>query len=360
MIVDSLLSRRLFPLCRNNICQESNGSPNNTDEMIWERIAGESMRVSYVDESGEVKSGDTLDGVTPGECRVLWVDLEDPQKGELEEITDHLGLHPVTFRSYEQENAVPTVQEYQDYLKINWDFIDKSDSEDDIEIKPIVILLGDCYLVTVHQTHLEEIDKIFDMWVNEPETYHQDSASLLYDVLEMAVEDYYPIAEELSEEIDECIDRLMDSSSRKDLQSIMSIKHKNMAMRRTMIAHRDVMMQLSRRDMPHIPQHLYEYLIHVYDHMIKVGVEVENNGDLISSALDIYLSSVSNKLNITMKRLTTIATIFMPLTFIVGLYGMNFKYMPEFNWHYGYLFAWGTIIVTTIIMVIIAKKFEWF
>ncbi|MBN1288604.1 MAG: magnesium/cobalt transporter CorA [Actinobacteria bacterium] len=318
------------------------------------------MKVLFSDGSGAVNIEEKLDDVDLKKCKVFWVDLLNPDKEELGTVTDFLGLHPITFKSYEEKKTIPSVQQFQEYLKINWDFIDGSGSDEELNVNPIILLLGDNYLVTVHERTMPEIDEVVNRWIDEPSVYHQSSAPLLYDILDTAVDGYFPIVEDLSDRIDRCIDRLMTSSSQEDLQTIMSIKHENMTMRRTLMAHRDVMMQLSRRDMPHIPRELYEYLVHVYDHLVRVGMEVENNSDLVSSTLDIYLSSVSNRLNITMKRLTTIATIFMPLTFIVGLYGMNFKYMPEFNWHYGYAFAWGTIIVTTVVMIILARKYDWF
>ncbi|MBN2167735.1 MAG: magnesium/cobalt transporter CorA [Actinobacteria bacterium] len=318
------------------------------------------MRIVFSDSSGTVVRKESLDEIDKQDYKVLWIDLENPGKEDLEKVSEHLELHPITFESYEENKLIPSVQQFQEYLKINWDFIDESDPGEGIEINPIILLLGDNYLVTVHEGTLHEIDEVIERWTDEPSVYHQSSAPLLYDILDTAVDGYFPIVEDLSDRIDQCIDKLMTSSTQQDLQTIMSIKHENMTMRRTLMAHRDIMMQLSRRDMPHIPRELYEYLVHVYDHLVRVGMEVENNSDLVSSTLDIYLSSVSNRLNVTMKRLTTIATIFMPLTFIVGLYGMNFKYMPEFNWHYGYAFAWGTIIVSTIIMIILAKKYDWF
>jgi magnesium transporter len=132
-----------------------------------------------------------------------------------------------------------------------------------------------------------------------------------------------------------------------------------MSVRRLAASHRDVVMKLSRRDTPFIPDDLVVYLLDVYDHLTRISSDVDNNSDLISSALDIHLNEVSNRMNVTMKRLTAVATIFMPLTFIVGLYGMNFR-VPEYRWFYGYLYVWILMIVVSVVMIIIAKKSDWF
>jgi magnesium transporter len=205
-----------------------------------------------------------------------------------------------------------------------------------------------------------ELDRVLENLEKEPSLYKEHPAPVIYSILDTAVDEYFPLVEDMTEKIDTYMENLLVDQGVGDLKTILAIKHRNMAARRMIAAHRDVVMQLARRDIPFIPEDLSVYIIDVYDHLVRIGAEVENNSDLISSSLDIHLNAVSNRLNVTMKRLTTIATIFMPLTFLVGLYGMNFRHMPELTWRYGYLLAWIALIIITIVMIIIAKVKDWF
>jgi magnesium transporter len=122
---------------------------------------------------------------------------------------------------------------------------------------------------------------------------------------------------------------------------------------------REVISGLERGDTPLIQDPTRLYLRDVYDHTIQVIDTIETYRDMVSGMLDIYLSSVSNRLNSVMKVLTIIATIFMPLTFIAGVYGMNFKYMPELEWRYGYFLIWGIMIIIGVVMVMFFQKKKW-
>ena len=126
-------------------------------------------------------------------------------------------------------------------------------------------------------------------------------------------------------------------------------------MRRAVATNRDVLSKLMRRGdvEAFIPADVSRDLNYVYDHLVTVYSEAESNSELITDSLDIHL-------NVTMKRLTTIATIFMPLTFLVGLYGMNFRHMPELTWRYGYLMAWIALVVIAVVMIVVARKKDWF
>jgi magnesium transporter len=128
-------------------------------------------------------------------------------------------------------------------------------------------------------------------------------------------------------------------------------------MRRLVAAQRDVILKLERRDMPFIPQDLQVYIMDVYDLLVRATTEIDSNADQITSSMDIDLNMISNRLNVIMKKLTIVATIFLPLTFLVGLYGMNFKHMPELSWRYGYLAAWIAMFVIGVATYFFAKRF---
>jgi magnesium transporter len=170
------------------------------------------------------------------------------------------------------------------------------------------------------------------------------------------------LSTEVTREIDSYLDNVMDGGrktvdrgkkERYDVDEIKRLKRRNVEIRKLVAAHRNVLLRLTRRGARFVSEDLARDLMDVVEQFWRIDDEVQNNSDLITAALDIQL-------NVTMKRLTTIATIFMPLTFLVGLYGMNFRNMPELTWRFGYLFAWTTIIVVAGAMIIIARKKGWF
>ncbi len=317
------------------------------------------MGIMVIDNEGRPGPCASLDECKAGEYKLLWMDLEGPSSRELEDARTEFGLHPVVFSQFEAAPPVPKMQEFDGYLYIVWGFLrDRPDGER-LEVEGLHVVLGRDYLLTAHRGGLEELGRLPERIRSNPARYDHP-AGLLYGILEPAVDAYFPMVDALTERIDEYAEELVSDDNVGDLSVILDLKHHNMAYRRAVYAHRDVLIKLSRRDIDLIPDRWDVYLIDIYDRMAKVAAEVEYNSEQISSALDIHMSAVSNRLNKTMKRLTAVATFFMPATFLVGLYGMNFQSMPEFAWRYGYIFFWAVLVVATAAMIWIGKKEDWF
>jgi magnesium transporter len=317
------------------------------------------MRILVVDNDGKAVLRASLDECKPGEHKLLWVDLEGPPSQEIAQMRDRFRLHPVVFAQLGATIPVPKMQEFDDYLYIVWDFLRDRPETEHLEVEGLYLVLGRDYLVTAHRDGLEELDQLLERVRANPGKYDHPAA-LLYNILEPAVDEYFPRVDALTERIDEYTEELVSDTNVGDLSVILDLKHHNMAYRRAVYAHRDLLVKLSRRDIDLIPDQWDVYLIDIYDRMAKVAAEVEYNAEQVASALDIHMSAVSNRLNKTMKRLTAVATFFMPATFLVGLYGMNFESMPEFAWRYGYIFFWVVLLVATAVMVYIGKRQDWF
>ena len=316
-------------------------------------------RVFIQDDSNQVKQQDSLDGVTLADTKLLVVDMQDPGPDEVAAVGKYFWLHPVALSEYEKKASTPNLQEFPDHLFMTWDFLHDNPKTERFEVSTLIIFLGANYLVTMHAKQLYELDEVLDKLASNPALYRGNPGPILYAMIDNAVDEYFPIVENLTNKIDKFMENLLIEQKQGDLKVILNLKHRNMSVRRLAASHRDVVMKLSRRDTPFIPDDLVVYLLDVYDHLTRISSDVDNNSDLISSALDIHLNEVSNRMNVTMKRLTAVATIFMPLTFIVGLYGMNFR-VPEYRWFYGYLYVWILMIVVSVVMIIIAKKSDWF
>lgn len=182
---------------------------------------------------------------------------------------------------------------------------------------------------------------------------------LAYALMDMIVDNYFTILEKIGEDIEDLEDELVVNPTTKTLQKIHKLKGDMIILRRAVWPLREVINSLGRVDPPLINESTKIYLRDVYDHTIQIIDTVETYRDMLSGMLDIYLSSISNRMNEIMKVLTIIATIFIPLTFITGVYGMNFKYMPELYWPWAYPAVWIIMIVTAIAMLIYFRRKRW-
>lgn len=322
----------------------------------WE---GGSLQVYLEDGSGKSRQADSLEGIKLADCRLLWVDATAVSDQQATAIANFFNIHPLAMQQCAKSTSLPKVQEFSDHLFIIWKFVRDKPRSEAIETENICLFLGSNFLVTLHQEELEEVKAVDDKLTADPAVYRGQPSTLLYAILDSAVDEYFPIVEELTQKIDAYMEKVVTGNNVGDLQTILTLKHRNMAMRRLVASHSEALMKLARRDVPFIPDDMAVYLLDVYDHLVRIFSEVDNNSDLITSSLDIHLNQVSNRLNVTMKRLAGIAMIFMPLTFLVGIWGMNLR-MPETSWHYGYLFAWLLFLVIAGVMVITGIRKDWF
>ena len=318
------------------------------------------VRVYIKSKDGKVEERESLEGLQCGEWSTLWIDLEGKEDGQLTAACDLLSLHPLSVENCRSHSEVPKVQAFPNHLFIAWSFIKQKKDSGSLVPNNVCMFLGDTWLITDHAKHIAELDDIMDRIKTEHEFYAAGPSAIVYSILDTAVDEYFPLVENLTEKIDGYVDDIVEDKNIGDVKLILAYKQTNMALRRVILSHRDVVLKLTRRDMAFIPAEVQLYILDVYDHLARQSIDVEANTDLISSSLDIHLNAVNNRLNVTMKRLTAIATIFMPLTFLTGLYGMNFRHMPELSWRYGYLAAWGVLLLIAVVMIVILKKKHWF
>ncbi|HEO63988.1 MAG TPA: magnesium/cobalt transporter CorA, partial [Candidatus Omnitrophica bacterium] len=182
---------------------------------------------------------------------------------------------------------------------------------------------------------------------------------LVYSLLDAVVDSYFAILEKLGEKIEGLEEELVKDPSSKTLQSIHNLKRDTIYLRRSVWPLREVINGILRSESGIVKESSYIFLRDLYDHTIQIIDTVETLRDMVSGMLDIYLSSISNKMNEVMKVLTIIATIFIPLTFIAGVYGMNFHNMPELNWRYGYPVALSAMAAVVVIMITYFKRKRW-
>jgi len=183
---------------------------------------------------------------------------------------------------------------------------------------------------------------------------------LCHAILDVLVDDYMPLLDKMDEEIEWLEDTVLSKPDPSTLERILNLKHSLMALRRIISPQREIMNRLSRDDYPQIDRQSKIYFRDIYDHLVRIQDLTETIRDIVSGALDIYLNSTSLRLNNIMKALTIVSTIFLPLSFVAGVYGMNFQYMPEIYWQYGYLFVWIIFVVIFIGLLVTFKRRGWF
>jgi magnesium transporter len=188
----------------------------------------------------------------------------------------------------------------------------------------------------------------------------QKADFLAYSLMDVIVDNYFLVLEKVADSIELMEEELMRSPTPRTLAEIYRLKRELLFLHKAIWPLREVINSMIRRDSPLVKEPTVIYLRDLYDHTIQVIETVETLRDMLSGMLDIYLSSVSNRMNAVMKVLTIIATIFMPLTFIVGIYGMNFKHMPELESQWGYPAVWLLMVGVTVGMLLFFRRKRWF
>ncbi len=221
--------------------------------------------------------------------------------------------------------------------------------------------LGDNYLVTSFMApSLSPVDVVWKRCDRDERLVSHGSDFLLHAILDVLVDEYMPVLDQMDEEIEILEDQVIEKPQAPVLERILDLKHRIMNLRRIVSPQREVMNRLSRDDFPQIDQQSRIYYRDIYDHLVRIQDLSESIRDIISGSMDIYLSATSNRLNEVMKALTIVSTIFLPMSFVAGVYGMNFHYFPEITWKYGYAYVWAIFIIIPVGMLIFFKRRGWF
>jgi magnesium transporter len=291
---------------------------------------------------------------------VTWINVEGVHDtGILQKLGDCYGFHPLVLEDILNTDQRPKMEDYTGYLFIVLKRLSSDGSADGIASEQISFILGPSYVLSFQEgmagdafgATRERIRK------NGTKLRKMGADYLVYTLMDAVVDNYFSVLEAMGEKVEVLEEKLLSVPTAETLREIQYMKRELIFLRKSVWPLREVVGSMTRGDSPLIGDATRIYLRDVYDHTIHVIDTIETFRDMISGMIDIYLSSVSNRMNSVMKVLTVIATIFMPLTFIAGVYGMNFRYMPELGWHYAYLCFWlGNIVVAGAMLVFFRKK----
>ncbi len=268
---------------------------------------------------------------------VTWINVAGMHDvARLERLGKTLGLHPLVIEDIFSTDQRPKTENYGEYLYIVLKALGNGGGEE-IATEQISLILGRNFVVSFLESDSGLFNGVKDRLLKNPAHYVKSGADYLaYALMDTVVDNYFVIFERLGDRIEALQEALIARPEPENLRSLNALKREILYLRKSVWPLREVVSALQRGDSPLVQKGTGLYLRDLYDHTIHVIDTIETYRDMLSGMMDIYLSSLSIRLNEVMKVLTIIATIFMPLSFIVGIYGMNFRYMPELGWRWGY------------------------
>jgi magnesium transporter len=303
------------------------------------------------------------------ECRpvrdgkvINWLSINGIHRADIiEAVGEVFGLHPLLLEDVMNTNQRPKFEDYGDYVFVVVKRLEVDGPVRAIEAEQISLVLGDGYVVTFGERAEDAFGVIRErIKTGKGRLRKMGSDYLLYTLVDTIVDNYFSVMEKLGENIEIVEEAVVTRPEVPVLRSIHNLKREMIFLRRSVWPMREVVGSLEREETCLVTDQASVYFRDVYDHVVQVMDSIDTYRDMLSGMLDIYLSSVSNKLNEVMKVLTIIATIFIPLTFIVGLYGMNFQYMPELKLVWGYPAVLLVMAVVSAFMVLYFKRKKWF
>jgi magnesium transporter len=297
---------------------------------------------------------DGLDALDGRATRPVWVDVHDPDPATFERLARTFGLHPLAVEDCLHFPQRPKIDAYEQIVFLVWlvpAFIDGIG----LDAQEVDIFLGRDVLITSRREPIRALDEVA---ARAADVMPRGVAWVLHAILDRAVDDIFPVVERISDELESLEDAMLDGAQPEHLQRLYRAKRTLLALHKIVVPERDVIRGLVRLE-SYVDAQAYLYFQDVGDHLARMIDSIETYRDVASGVMDIYLSAQSNRMNAIMKQLTVIATIFMPLTLISGIYGMNFHYMPELSWRWGYFAVLAVMAVIAAGMVWYFRRRDW-
>lgn len=292
---------------------------------------------------------------------ITWINIDGIHQVEIiEKLGNYFGLHPLLLEDILNTEQRPKMEDYRDYIFIVLKMLYLGEANNEIEAEQVSLILGSNFVISFQERRRDVFEPVRDRIRNAKGRIRKAGADYLaYTLLDAIVDNYFIILENLGETMEETEEQLTTNPNPETLQLIHALKKGMIFLRKSIWPLREVISGLERCESSLIHESTGAYLRDVYDHTIQIIDTVESFRDMISGMLDIYLSSISNKMNEVMKVLTIFASIFIPLTFVAGIYGMNFEFMPELKWHWGYFGILGVMALVGISLVVYFKRKKW-
>ena len=279
----------------------------------------------------------------------------------LEKIGDHFNIHPLVLEDILNTEQRPKLDDYESQLYCVLKSIEFDEAAGEITSEQVSLILDKNLLITFQERIPDCFEPVRDRLRKGKGRIRKCSADYLsYALMDLVVDNYFSVLENIGDSIQYLEDELVTNPKTENLNTIYKLRRELLFLRKSVLPLREVLNTMLRDEFDLITSDTNIFIRDVYDHVVQVMDTVETYREMISGMLDTYLSSVSNRMNEVMKVLTIIATIFIPLTFIAGVYGMNFDNFPELHWYWFYPWGfWSTIIVLGFVMFLFFKRKKW-
>jgi magnesium transporter len=292
---------------------------------------------------------------------VTWINIDGLHNVEyIQKLGDCYGFHPLVLEDILNTDQRPKMEDFDEYVYIVLKMLHNGTSPQTVS-EQISLILGSNFVISFQEGIEGDVfNSVRDrIRTGKGRIRAQGADYLAYSLIDAVVDNYFVIIEKLGERIEDLENELVSSPATQTIHDIHTLKREMIYLRKAVWPLREMINALGRSESPLIKDSTRIYLRDVYDHTIQVIDAIETSRDMLSGMLDIYLSSMSNKMNEIMKFLTIIGTIFIPLTFIAGVYGMNFEHMPELKWKWGYFGLWGIMIGVAVFMLAYFSRKKW-
>ena len=321
-------------------------------------VCGYDHDLFWVEKTTDIKKCQAL---FEQKAQVLWVHIDGLANiGLIEEIGKHFNLHHLTLEDILNTDQRPRQEPYEDYTYVVLRSIAYDQNKQAIDYIQISLVIGQGYVISISDCQsgiFEPLRKRLE--AGKGSIRMHDSDYLAYSLIDIVVDSYFAVLELIGEKLDNLEESLLISLNEKTLHSIHLYRREMLKMRQATWPLREVINGLIQSEAVFIHAETNLHLRDVYSHAVQIIDSIEIYREMLSAMIEIYLSIINNKLNEVMKILTIFAAIFIPLTLISGIYGMNFLYMPELSWRYGYLFALSLMAVVAIALLFYFKRKRW-
>jgi len=291
-------------------------------------------------------------------ANIIWVDVPSPTEADFACLQQEFGFHELAIEDCMHAHQRPKVEEYQGYYFIVLYEAELTDAGL-LSLRELSIFLGPNYLVTVHKQPVNALARGERLWRGWTDLAERGSGLIAYLLIDAVVDEYLPLLDRLSDRMDDLEDHLFGDFQPGAIEEIFQVKKQLLYLRRSVTPLRDVFNTLLRREQPIFSRETLIYFQDVYDHLIRVSDTIDTLRDLLGSTMDAYLSIAGTRMNIIMKRLTSISTILMSITLVSSIYGMNFVHMPELAMKYGYVGALSAMLLIGLALYLYFRLIKW-
>jgi len=292
---------------------------------------------------------------------VTWINIDGLHEIDIiTKIGQHFKIHPLTLEDIVHTDQRPKAEDYDDYVFIVFKMLFYDDASTHITSEQVSLILGSHYLISFQEKEGDVFNSVRER-IRKAKGRIRNSGPdyLTYALIDATVDHYFFILEKVGEKLEQIEEELLENPQPQTLQSIHNLKREMIYFRKQAWPIRELLSHLMHEESQLIQESSHIFFRDIYDHTIQVIDTIESMRDVLTGMQDLYLSTVSNKMNEVMKVLTIMATIFIPLTFIAGIYGMNFKFMPELEWKWSYPVLWGVLVAIFVLMLFWFRRRRW-